>query len=213
MVKKVWRTDWQTDWTSHIAAWSQLKTHSFVPNANRRNSIANTLELCLFCIKHIFFVSTKIFSTQRVNTSLYIPYLCCQFGGIFQVKFIQRLNMVGRESNWHQQQVLLASLRHPLDGVIRLRSQPRQRPHLGLPDEAVRMRVVQFLHHMHHRGTDLGWVRVTTIHYLKWLGENQIFMVSIPQEKERYSLYWVRLICLPLVAFHKPMGLWKASNI
>lgn len=67
-------------------------------------------------------------------------HLLCLFE-VFKVEFKERLDVVAREGDGHEEDVVVFLLCHPFDGVARLGAQPGRRPDLGLPDEPVRVAV------------------------------------------------------------------------
>lgn len=83
---------------------------------------------------------------------------------VLEIQLKQRLNVITRKGNRHQQNVVVLLLRQPLDGVARLRSQPRGRTHLRLPYETVRVLVAETMHDGRHGRANLAWVRISSVH-------------------------------------------------
>lgn len=78
------------------------------------------------------------------------------------IQLVQRLDMITRKRDRDQQNILLAQLGEPLDGIRRLRPLPCRGPDLGLPREPVRIREPEFLHDGEDGRGDFGDVRVSS---------------------------------------------------
>jgi hypothetical protein len=84
--------------------------------------------------------------------------------------------VIARERDGHEHGALLAETRVTLEGVYGLRPHPRAGPDLGLPHEAVGIRVSQAIHHRRHRRGNLEHVRVAPVddgHWERMGGEEQ----------------------------------------
>ena len=86
-----------------------------------------------------------------------------RFLQVLQIQLEQGLDVVGREGDGDEQEVVVLLLGVTFDDVGRLRAQPRRRTDLGLPDEPVRVRVAERVHDGVHGGADFGGVRVASV--------------------------------------------------
>lgn len=82
---------------------------------------------------------------------------------VFEIQLEQGLDVIAGESDRDQEQVVLALLRVSLDGIARLRAQPRRRTNLTLPDETVGVAVTEAVHDGRNGRANLGGVRVTAV--------------------------------------------------
>ena len=65
-----------------------------------------------------------------VTSSFWDACLGAEFLGVLEVEFEEGLDVIAREADRNQQQVLLTTLHHSFDRRVRRRSQPRKRSHL-----------------------------------------------------------------------------------
>ena len=82
--------------------------------------------------------------------------------GHLEIQLVQRLDMITRKRDRHQQDILLAQLCKALDGIRRLWALPCRGPDLGLPGESVRVGEPDFLHDGEDGGGDFGDVGVSS---------------------------------------------------
>jgi hypothetical protein len=77
------------------------------------------------------------------------------------IQLVKCLDVITRERDRHQQDVLLANVCKPFHGIRRLRSLPCRRADLRLPGQTVWVRESEILHDGHNRGGDFGDVGVS----------------------------------------------------
>ena len=82
---------------------------------------------------------------------------------ILKIELVQCFYMIAGERNRHKHDALLAEPCETLERVIRLWSQPRTRPNLGLPHEAVGIRMAQAVHHGCNGRRNLEHIRVPAV--------------------------------------------------
>ena len=76
--------------------------------------------------------------------------------------------MIARERDGHEHSALLVEAHETIEGVDRLRAHRRTGPDLGLPYEAVGIRVAQTVHHRYHGRGNLEHVRVAPVDDVHW---------------------------------------------
>ena len=102
-------------------------------------------------------------------------HLAC-FLPILKIELVQRFDVIARERDGHEHGALFTEARETLEGVYRLRPHPRAGPDLGLPYEAVGIRVSQTIHHRRHGRGNFEHVWVAPVddgHWERMGGEEQ----------------------------------------
>ncbi len=82
---------------------------------------------------------------------------------IFKIELVQSFDVIARECDRYKHDALLAEARESLEGISRLWSHPRARPNLGLPYEAVGIRMTQAIHHRCNARGNLEHIWVATV--------------------------------------------------
>lgn len=89
---------------------------------------------------------------------------------VLEVDLVQRLDVVARERDGHDDRAFAAEAREALDRLPRLHAHPRRGPHLRLPDEPVGVRVPEAAHDGGDGRCDFGHVWVSAVHDRHWKG-------------------------------------------
>lgn len=89
---------------------------------------------------------------------------------ILDVQLMERLDMLVDECDWNQNEVFLSLLDVRANSVIGEWLKPRQRSDLGLPNQAVRIAIVELLHNGIDTRSNFTGIRVTSVNGLQGQG-------------------------------------------